>query len=261
MSGSLVGENALLVLGMMTLLWLVSIRLRDVSIVDPWWSIAFLLVTVNSARHGTLSPPTILLLVLVASWSLRLWWHLLLRSRGKAEDPRYAGFRQRFGAERYWWLSFFQVFLLQGVLALLISAPLQLAASASSSTLTIFDRVGALLFTVGFLVEVIADRQLQAFRDDPQRRGGVLDTGLWHYSRHPNYFGEALLGWGLWLQCLDLPYGWATGLAPALMTFLLVRVSGVSMLDAHLRATKPGFAAYMERTSGFIPWPPRAAGA
>jgi steroid 5-alpha reductase family enzyme len=132
MSLQLFGWNVALVFGLMTTLWLVSVRLRDASIVDPWWSMGFLLVTVHTALATGLTPAKVLVLTLVGTWSLRLWLHLLLRSRGKPEDPRYASFRQRYGAARYWWVSLFQVFLLQGSLVVLISAPLQLAAAASS---------------------------------------------------------------------------------------------------------------------------------
>jgi steroid 5-alpha reductase family enzyme len=128
----LVAWNAALVLALMSALWVVSVLRRDASVVDPWWSISFLLVTAHTAARTGLTPGKTLLLALVAAWALRLWLHLLVRSVGHGEDPRYAAFRQRFGPERYWWISFFQVFLLQGALALLISAPLQLASAAGS---------------------------------------------------------------------------------------------------------------------------------
>ncbi len=255
---SLLGWNVTLVLGLMTLLWLVSVYRRDVSIVDPWWSISFLLVTVHTAARTGLTPAKTLLLVLVATWALRLWLHLLLRSRGKPEDPRYARFRQHYGPERYWWVSFFQVFLLQGCLALFISSPLQLASAAvAPDRITGTDLAGLLIFTAGFLIEAVADWQLQSFRRDPARRGKALDTGLWRWSRHPNYFGETVLWWGFWLCAVDEPLGWATVLSPALMTFLLLRVSGVTMLEAHLTRSKPGYGEYVRRTSAFVPRRPR----
>lgn len=259
MSLQLFGWNVALVCGLMTTLWLVSVRLRDASIVDPWWSMGFLLVTVHTALATGLTPAKVLVLTLVGTWSLRLWLHLLLRSRGKPEDPRYASFRQRYGAARYWWVSLFQVFLLQGSLVVLISAPLQLAAAASSpGALSATQLAGLLVFVVGFLFEAVADQQLQAFRRDPASSGQVLDTGLWRWSRHPNYFGEAVLWWGFWLLAVGQPLGWATALAPALMTFLLLRVSGVTMLDAHLKRSKPGYEDYVRRTSAFLPRPPKA---
>jgi steroid 5-alpha reductase family enzyme len=257
MTLSLLGTNAALVLALMTALWVVSIALRDVSIVDPWWSIGFLVVSAHTAYAVGITPAKLLLLAIVAVWAVRLWIHLLLRSRGKPEDPRYQAFRRHFGAERYWWFSLFQVFLLQGVLVLVISAPLVVAGSARApDPIGVPHLVGLALFVVGFVVEAVADAQLNAFRGDPQRRGGVLDTGLWRWSRHPNYFGEALLGWGFWFFALGQPFGWATVFAPALMTFLLLRVSGVTMLDAHMTKTKPGYADYVRRTSAFVPWPP-----
>ncbi len=258
MTAALLAANAALVLALLVVLWLVSVRKRDASIVDPWWSMLFLLITANTITQTGFTPGKTLLLVLVAAWALRLWLHLLVRARGQAEDPRYAAFRERFGPERYWWFSFFQVFLLQGCLALFVSAPLQLAGAAPwPDGLTLLDGVGALIFGLGFGFEVVADRQLDAFRRDPSRRGQVLDTGLWRFSRHPNYFGEALLWWGFGLCALDQPLGWVALAGPLLMTFLLVRVSGVSLLDAHLRSTRPGYADYIERTPGFVPWRPR----
>ncbi|MBS1151372.1 MAG: putative rane protein [Myxococcaceae bacterium] len=258
MTFRVLAENAGLVLLMMTGLWAVSVARRDAGVVDPWWSIGFLLITARTAASTGLTPAKTLLLAMVGAWALRLWLHLLLRSRGRPEDPRYAAFRQRFGAARYWWVSFFQVFLLQGALLVFISAPLQLAAVAREpDPIGLPHLAGLLLFGIGFLLEAVADAQLQSFRTDPARRGAVLDTGLWRFSRHPNYFGEALLWWGFWLCALGQPWGWATIFAPLMMTFLLVKVSGVSMLDAHLTATRPGYRAYLLRTSAFVPLPPR----
>jgi steroid 5-alpha reductase family enzyme len=260
MSLALFAGNAIAVGALMVALWIVSVVRRDASVVDPWWSIGFLLVTGWTAWRTGVTPGKTVLLVAVSAWALRLWLHLLVRSRGKAEDPRYAAFRRRFGPERYWWVSFFQVFLLQGVLMLIISAPLQLAAAAPApDPVSMTDIAGAAVATVGFAFEAIADAQLAAFRRDSSKRGKVLDTGLWRWSRHPNYFGEALIGWGFWAMALDQPYGAATVFAPALMTFLLLRVSGVTMLDAHMLATKPDYAAYVQRTSAFLPRAPRGS--
>lgn len=254
MSLALLASNAATVLVLMTVLWAYSVYKRDASIIDPWWSISFLLITLNTVARTSLTPAKTLLLFAVTTWALRLWLHLLLRARGQPEDPRYQAFRKRFGPERYWWFSFFQVFLLQGSLALVISAPLQLAASAPSpDASSSLDLLGAALFVLGFGYEAVADRQLARFRADETRRGTILDTGLWRFSRHPNYFGEALLWWGLWLFALDQPLGWVTVFAPLLMTYLLVAVSGVAMLDEHMLRTRPGYRDYMERTPAFVP--------
>lgn len=258
MTVALAAQSFGLVMALVSVLWLVSVVRRDVSIIDPWWSIAFLLVTAHSALATGLGLAKVALLALVALWAIRLWLHLLVRSRGKGEDPRYAAFRARYGAERYWWLSFFQVFLLQGCLAFVISAPLQVSASApAADSVSLADWLGLALFAVGFGFEAVGDAQLLAFQRDPAMRGRVLDRGLWRYTRHPNYFGECLLGWGFWVCTLDQPYGWATVFAPILMTFLLLKVSGVAMLDAHLSSSKPGYRDYIERTSAFFPRPPR----
>jgi steroid 5-alpha reductase family enzyme len=256
MTPSVVLVNAACVLGMMVALWLISVRLSDVSIVDPWWSMGFLLVTTRTTLIAGAQTRNSVLLLMVAAWSIRLWLHLLRRSRGKPEDPRYAAFRARFGPERYWWISFFQVFLLQGLLIVVISAPLQLGALSRSNTLGWVQIAGIAVFLCGFAWEAAADAQLQKFRNNPSNRGKVMDRGLWHYSRHPNYFGEALLWWGLWIYVLDQPSGWATAFGPALMTFLLLRVSGVTLLDEHMRKTKPQYGDYVRRTSSFVPWPP-----
>lgn len=250
--------NAGWVLALMTGLWAWSVARRDVSIVDPWWSIAFLLVTSRTALVTGWGEGKSLLVGCVALWALRLAAHLGARSlRSREEDPRYQAFRRRFGPERYWWISFFQVFLLQGLLALVLSAPLQLAAAARPpDRLSATDLLGGAVFLVGFLFEAVADAQLSAHRGDPARRGGVLDTGLWRYSRHPNYFGEALVGWGLWLMAVDQPWGFAVVFAPAGLTFLLLRVSGVAMLEPMLLSSKPGYADYVRRTSAFLPRPP-----
>ncbi|MCL4808935.1 MAG: DUF1295 domain-containing protein [Thermoanaerobaculia bacterium] len=263
MSFELLAWNAALVFGLMSLLWVAGVFLRDASIVDPWWSMAFLLVLAHTAARTGPTPGKTLLLAMVAAWALRLWGYLLLRSRGKPEDPRYAAFRAKYGADRYWWFSFFQVFLLQGVLVVVISAPLQLAgAAAPPDPVSPLDLLGLALFAAGFVIEVVGDAQLASYRRAKARGGTgapgpVLDTGLWRYTRHPNYFGEALLWWGFWVAALDTPWGWATAFAPAFMTFLLVKVSGVAMLDAHMAAKRPEYGEYMRRTSGFVPLPPR----
>lgn len=267
MSLSLFWSNAALVFLMMFCLWIVSIFRRDVSLVDPWWSIGFLLVSWSTAlRAQTVQPSTFgqsILLGLVSLWALRLWLHLLWRARGKPEDPRYQAFRQRFGTERYWWVSLFQVFLLQGTLLLFISLPLQVAfavrqqgVSVGTSQLGWNEVFGAALVVVGFLFEAVADWQLQRFRNDKSRRGTVLDTGLWRYSRHPNYFGESVLWWGFWLCSLGQGPWWTVA-SPVLMTWLLLRVSGVTLLEAQLQESKPGYRAYVASTSPFFPWPKR----
>jgi steroid 5-alpha reductase family enzyme len=250
--------NALWILGGMTGLWLYSVWRKDASIVDPWWSVGFWWVYTRTAVDSGLTLAKGVLLVGVSLWAWRLAVHLWIRAHGKPEDPRYQAFRRKFGEERYGWISFFQVFMLQGTLMLVISVPLQVAATAPApDPLAWNDWVGVGLITVGFVFEAVGDWQLTRFRNDPAKKGQVLDTGLWRYTRHPNYFGEAVLGWGFWLCALNAPWGAATVFAPVLMTFLLLRVSGVTLLERQLKRTRPGYEEYIQRTSAFVPWLPR----
>ncbi len=256
MDTALLVGNALSVLALMTALWVWSVVRRDASVVDPWWSMGFLLITARSIWVTGATPGKVALGGAVALWALRLWAHLTLRARGKPEDPRYQAFRARYGAERYWWVSYFQVFLLQGVLMFLIAAPLQVACSAAApDALRWNDLAGLCLFAAGFFFEALGDWQLTRFRNDPAMRGRVLDTGLWRYTRHPNYFGESLMAWGFWLCAYDQRLGLATVFAPVLMTFLLLNVSGVTLLEQQLVKSRPGYADYVRRTSAF--WPRR----
>jgi steroid 5-alpha reductase family enzyme len=255
---SAVAANALAVWVAVTLLWLVSLAKRDASVVDPWWSMLFLLVSARTTLAAGLAPGKALTLALTAAWALRLWAFLLARARGQPEDPRYQAFRRHYGPARYPWVSYLQVFLLQGSLALVVSSPLVAAALAPApDALRANDLLGALVFAVGLAFEAVADAQLARFRRDPANAGRALDTGLWRYTRHPNYFGEALVQWGLWITALDAPHGLPTALGPALMTGLLLRVSGVAMLERRLVETRPAYADYVRRTSAFLPWPPK----
>lgn len=249
-------SGLLVVLAAQTALWVLSLRLRDASIVDPFWGPGFALAAlVYYTVDGRHSPRGTLALVLVAIWAVRLGLHLIVRNRRSGEDPRYAAMRERHG-ERFGRVSLFRVFLLQGGILWIISVPL-LAAVRSTGPLGGWDAVAIGVFAVGLACEAAADRQLVRFRADPTNRGRVLDTGLWRYSRHPNYFGDAVVWWGLWLAAAA-GGGWWTIFAPAAMTFLLLKVSGVPLLEKSLTASRPGYAEYARRTSAFVPWPPKA---
>jgi len=243
------------ILAAMTALWSVSVRLKDASIADPFWGPGFALVAavywIVDGQHGARG--TVILLLVIA-WAVRLGHHLLLRNRAHGEDARYRAMRERYG-EGWERASLFRVFWLQGVLLWVISAPL-FGAVRSLEPLGTLDLVGVLVFVVGLTLEAVADRQLVRFKADPENRGRVLDTGLWRYSRHPNYFGDAVLWWGAYLVAAAGGAYW-TAIGPVLITFLLLRVSGVVLLEKGLRASRPEYAAYVERTSAFIPWPPK----
>lgn len=239
----------------MTLLWLLSLPLKDASIVDPFWAPGFLLVTaVYAWGAGATTARAWLVLALVALWAVRLGSHLLRRNLRSGEDPRYASMRKEHG-DRFWWVSLFIVFWLQAVLLWIISAPL-LVAVTSPEPLGPWAVTGTLVFLLGWGMEALADRQLRAFKADPANRGKVLDRGLWRYSRHPNYFGNAVLWWGLWLVAVGAGGAW-TVFGPVIMTFLLLKVSGVALLEKDISERRPGYQEYVRRTSAFVPLPPR----
>jgi steroid 5-alpha reductase family enzyme len=242
----------------MTILWIASVFLKNASIVDPFWGMGFVLLAFYYYfQAGGWEMRKIILLVLVCVWGLRLSIYLAWRNWGKGEDFRYQQFRQKYGPQRYWWFSFFQVFLLQGVLMWLISAPLLGAQYYKShAALNILDIFGVLVWLIGIIFEAGGDIQLARFKANPQNKGKVLDTGLWKYTRHPNYFGDSCVWWGYGLICLAggsyIPvYG------SILMTVLIIRVSGVFLLERSLTETKPEYREYIKKTSAFIPWPPK----
>lgn len=248
----------LLILGLMTLLWLLSLRLKDASIVDPFWGSGFV---ITAWFYFALTPDGFparkwLLVLLTTVWGLRLSLYLLWRNHGKGEDFRYRAWRQEEGA-RWWWFSFFKVFLLQGVLMWIISAPL-LAAQISPmpAGLTLIDGLAAAIWAIGFFFEAVGDWQLARFKADPANRGKLLTSGVWRYTRHPNYFGDAAQWWGFFGMALAAG-GWFTLFSPLLMSYFLRYVSGVAMLEKTLKPAKPGYAEYVARTNAFIPWFPK----
>lgn len=251
----LVSLAAIIIL--MTLLWLLSLRLKNSSIVDIFWGTGFV---ITGWLYFALTPEGVLarkLLIasLVTVWGLRLSIYILLRNLGKPEDFRYQKWRAESGGS-WWWRSFFKVFLLQGFLLWVISAPLLAAQFGSSPAhLTFFDFAGLALWLVGFYFEAAGDYQLARFKANPMNKGKVLDTGVWRLTRHPNYFGDSAQWWGYYLIAAAAG-GWWSILSPILMTLLLLRVSGVALLEKTLE-TKPGYKEYIRRTSPFIPWFPR----
>jgi steroid 5-alpha reductase family enzyme len=251
--------SALAVGGALFLLWLLSLRLRDSSIVDIFWGLGFVLVVwvTRLSRPGA-EPRAGLVAALTTLWGVRLAGYLAWRNIGKGEDRRYTAMRDRHGA-RWPLLSLFQVFLLQGVLLWVISLPVQAAERAAGpGTLGWLDALGATLVIAGVLFEGLGDFQLARFKAAPENRGQVMDRGLWRYTRHPNYFGDFLVWWGLYGLALAGGNAWTVG-SPALMSFLLLRVSGVTLLEKSLRR-RPGYDDYVKRTSTFFPWPPKTRG-
>jgi steroid 5-alpha reductase family enzyme len=256
----LAATSALAVLAVMLGGWLVSLRRRDASLVDVLWGAQFALVAWLGLLLGAGDLfRRLLVAVLATLWGLRLSLHIARRSRGRGEDYRYRAMRERHG-DRFGRRSLVTVFLLQAAILLVVAAPLLVVGAVPGPAGPGGpEAAGAAVWLAGFLLEAIADAQLTRFRADPARRGRVMDRGLWRYSRHPNYFGDALLWWGFWLIACAVPGGVWTAFSPALMTFLLVRVSGVTLLEQGLAATKPGYRDYVARTSAFVPWRPRRA--
>ena len=246
------------ILTAVTLVWMLSVRLRDASIADVWWGPGFvLLVWLYCFLSPVSTPRSWLVAALVTLWGARLSLHIFRRNRGEGEDPRYQAMRASHG-RAFWWRSLFTVFWLQGAIQWFVALPLLVAVRAAQpAAFTTLDGLGLLLFMVGFGFEVIGDYQLVRFRAEPGNRGTVLDSGLWRYTRHPNYFGDATLWWGLYVVAASTPGGWLTLLSPSLMTLLLMRVSGVTLLEDGLKASKPGYRDYIARTRAFFPWFPR----
>ncbi len=251
--------NALLIiLIMMVILWIISILIRNVSIVDLFWGMGFVITSLYYyIEGGGDMSRKILTFILAGVWGLRLSTYITWRNYGKGEDFRYREFRNKYGEKRYWWISFFQTFLLQGVLMWLISAPLLGAQYyGSGRQLGVFDYIGFAFWFTGIMFEAGGDFQLARFRDDPGNKGKVLKTGFWRYTRHPNYFGDASVWWGFGFICLSAG-SFIPVLGSVLMTFMIIRVSGVALLEKSLKDKKPEYREYIEKTSSFIPWFPK----
>lgn len=250
--------SGLIILGLVTLLWLISLKIKDASIVDIFWGIGFVITfwIATLLTPGLLTTRIILLGTLATVWGLRLSLYIFSRNAGKGEDFRYAAWRAEAGAS-WWWRSFFKVFFLQGVLIWIIAVPLIATQTGdTTSPLKCLDYTGAALWLVGFIFEAGGDWQLVLFKSKPKNKGKLLSSGLWSLTRHPNYFGDAAQWWGFYLIAASAGALW-TVISPIIMTFLLMRVSGVVMLEKTLKETKPGYAEYIERTSTFFPWLPR----
>lgn len=247
----------LAVMGGMAVMWLVSLALKDSGIVDVVWGLVFVVVAWIGVAMGTgVESRRLMLAAMVTIWGLRLAIRIGRRNLGKPEDFRYAAWRREAG-DAWWWRSLFKVFWLQGVVALVVALPLMAAAVGKTPEgLTLVDYLGALIWLVGLGFESIGDAQLDRFKADPANKGTIIRSGLWRYTRHPNYFGDALLWWGFGVVALLTPWGVPALVGPALMSFLLVKVSGVAMLERAM-SSRPGWDEYARRTNAFIPWFPR----
>ncbi len=239
------------------LAWVICTWRRNVGLIDIGWPLFLLAAGITVALTSpSLGRAGVAQLLLVLLWSLRLAIHLARRNWSAPEDRRYAAIRAR-NEPGFWWTSLLYVFLLQAVLAWIVSLPLAAGATANTGN-ALVSGFGAALALFGLAWEAIADRQLTRFRLQKTTADQVLDTGLWRYSRHPNYFGECLVWWGFFVVSAS-PATWWTVISPLLMTVLLLRVSGVSLLERDIGQRRPGYQAYIARTSAFLPLPPRNA--
>ena len=232
--------------------WILSLARNNVTHVDSLWSLFFALAAYTTfLALDNPSTRAILILILVNIWALRLFAHLTIRNWGALEDDRYVEIRKN-NQPHFWLKSIYIIFGFQAVLAWVISISLY-GAIISKVPLNIFDYLGALLFAFGLFWEVVSDWQLIQFKQDAINKGKVLDTGLWRYTRHPNYFGECCLWWGFYLIALAGGAWWAI-ISPILITILLLKVSGVSMLESTIGERRPDYAQYKKTTNAFLPW-------
>ena len=247
-----------------TILFVVATIIKDNSILDIAWGPSFIvtawLVLLINAIAGpedvVIGARQYLVAALVTVWGLRLGIRIFRRNQGRGEDPRYVKFREEWG--KYFVLrSFFQIFILQGVLLLVISLPVVRAITAPDAPFGIMDLLGAAIWLMGFLFEAVADWQLLQFKKVPDSKGRIIMTGLWQYSRHPNYFGEVTLWWGIYLIALAVPGGWMTVIGPMTITALILGVSGIPMLEKKYEGNRE-FDEYKRRTSAFFPLPPKS---
>jgi steroid 5-alpha reductase family enzyme len=248
-------QASFIILVFVTLLWLWSIIIKNVGIVDLFWGFGFVVVNAFYIfMSGELSARKIIVLVLVTVWGLRLSIYLAWRNIGKGEDFRYKEFRRKYGPERYWWFSFFQTFLLQGALIMIVSLPLLgVNVSTRSKAFNLLDYLGILVWMIGFTFEAGGDFQLSRFKKNSKNKGKVLNTGFWKYTRHPNYFGDSAVWWAYALFSIAAGSYWQI-IGSIIMTMLIIKVSGVTLLEKTLNNTKPEYREYIQKTSSFLPW-------
>lgn len=254
----ILGISALMILAMMAALWLLSLMIKDASIVDIFWGTGFV---ISAWVYFFLIPDgfmarKLLVTVLTTIWGLRLSIYILIRNWGRGEDFRYQKWREESG-KNWWWYSFIKVFALQGLLMWIISIPLLVAQiSPTPSRLIWLDYLGIVMWSIGFFFEAVGDWQLSRFKARIENKGQLLKTGVWRYTRHPNYFGDAAQWWGYYLIAAAAGGFWSI-FSPIIMTLLLRNVSGVAMLEKTLKNSKPGYQEYVETTNAFIPWFPK----
>lgn len=258
--------NAAMLLGLALILWVLALQLDDVSFVDAFWGGGIALLAVLSwLRLTEPGPLATLIMAMVVVWGVRLGLHLLLRWRREGEDPRYAQLLRADRAKgRFAWAALVKVFLLQALLMLVVSSPAQygILEAGGAQPVSGMALVGLALFAIGIAFEWIGDWQLARFKARRSDENAVLDSGLWRYTRHPNYFGEACIWWGIWIAAASAGWWVAawTVVGPIVITALLVKWSGAALLEKGLMRRKgEAYARYQRRTAPFLPWPPRSS--
>lgn len=251
-------QASLIILAIVTILWVVSVIIKNVSIIDLFWGLGFVIVNAfYFFISNDYSVRKILLFILVTIWGLRLSIYLAWRNIGKGEDFRYQEFRRNYGPKRYWWVSYFQTFLLQGALIMIVSLPLLGAnLGTQSGSLIWLDYLALFVWIVGFSFEAGSDCQLTKFKQNLNNKGKVLNTGFWKYTRHPNYFGDSAVWWAYALFSIAAGSYWQA-IGAVFMTLLIIKVSGITLLEKSLNNTKPQYREYIQKTSSFFPWFPK----
>lgn len=250
------GIAALIVLGFMTLAFVISVIRKRNDFADTAWGLGFIVVAVSTLLlNGTYYEKQLLVTGLVALWGLRLSGHIYLRNRGKKEDHRYEDLKKKWKGNFYL-QSYLNVFLSQGFLLLLISVPVIFINSSSDAGFQLLDGLAVIIWFIGFYFESNGDYQLTEFIKDPKNKGHVMKEGLWKYTRHPNYFGEVMQWWGIFLIALSLPNGVFTIVGPLVITILITKVSGIPLLEKKYEG-RPEWEAYKKKTSIFFPMPPK----
>ncbi len=247
--------SALAIFCYMVVVFLWATAIKDNSIVDIGWGMGFVVVGgVGLALQGALSSYHLVLFGMIAIWAVRLSSYIFTRHSNTGEDYRYAQWRKEWGkyvVPR----AFLQIFMLQGVFMYIIALPI-IVAMASAVTLSSVSYLGIAIWLIGFLFEAIGDYQKSKFKANPANNGKIMQSGLWRYTRHPNYFGEALLWWGIFVFVVPAGYWYISIISPIVLTFLLTKVSGVAMLEKKYTGNKE-FEAYAQKTNSFIPWMPK----
>ena len=239
----------------MSMIWMIAVKLDNYSIVDIVWGLTFILTTLVVLLYtGNVNIVSMTIAILVIIWGLRLSIYLFMRNAGKPEDYRYQDMRKKWGT-KVKQTAFVRVFMLQGTVSLLFSLGIFLGISKSETILALWPvYVGAGIWLVGFLFESIGDAQLRAFIQKPENKGKVITSGLWKYTRHPNYFGESTQWFGISVIACAVPFGWISFISPLLLTFFLLKISGVPLLEKK-NSQKPGYEEYAAKTSVFVPMP------